>query len=222
MTKVVHVLTDAEFEVLLEAGPDALVVTDVHGSVLLVNAQTEELFGYNREELVGKDVETLIPERYRSLRPMGARRQLYGLRKDGSEFSVEISLTPFRSGNRLWAFAAIRDRIDGNGAEAMLRRSESYLAAAQKLTHTGSSAWNPRQDRLLHCSEEVFRIYGMDPGNGLPTFEMLSQRVHPDDRDWVRERARCRFFATSKSACLNTELCCLTGPSNTLKVSAVL
>ena len=89
MTNVPHVLTDAEFAVLLETGPDALVVTDVHGSVLLVNAQIEELFGYDRGELVGTDVETLIPERYRSLRPMGARRQLYGLRKDGSEFSVE-------------------------------------------------------------------------------------------------------------------------------------
>ena len=178
MTNVAHVLTDAEFAVLLETGPDASVVTDVHGSVLLVNAQTEELFGYDREELVGKDVETLIPERYRSLRPMGARRKLYGLRKDGSEFSVEISLTPFRSGNRLWVFAAIPERTDRSGAEAMLRRSESYLAAAQKLTHTGSWAWNPRQDRLLHCSEEVFRIYGMDPGNGVPTFDLLLRSVH--------------------------------------------
>ena len=67
MTNVPHVLTDAEFAVLLETGPDALVVTDVHGSVLLVNAQTTELFGYDQEELVGKDVEALIPERYRSL-----------------------------------------------------------------------------------------------------------------------------------------------------------
>ena len=182
-----HVLTDAEFAALLEAGPDALVVTDVHGSVLLVNAQTEKLFGYDRKELIGKEVETLIPERHRSLRPIGAGRELYGLRKDGSEFSVEISLSPFRSGERLWVFAAIRDSTDRGSAEAMLRRSESYLAAAQKLTHTGSWAWDPRHDKLLHCSAEVFRIYEIDSGSGVPTFEMLSQRVHPDDRDWVRE-----------------------------------
>jgi PAS domain S-box-containing protein len=93
-----HVLTDAEFAALLEAGPDALVVTDGQGSVLQVNAQTEKLFGYDRGELIGKEVERLIPERYRSLRPMGAGRELYGLRKDGSEFSVEISLSPLRSG----------------------------------------------------------------------------------------------------------------------------
>lgn len=188
-----HALTDAEFAALLEAGPDGLVVTDVHGSVLLVNTQIEELFGYNREELIGNKVETLIPERYRSLRPMGAGRELYGLRKDGSEFSVKISLSPFRSGERLWVFGAIRDSADRKSAEAMLHRSESYLAAAQKLTHTCSWAWDPRHDRLLHCSEEVFRIYGIDSGSGVPTFEVLSQRVHPDDRDWVRKSTALIF-----------------------------
>jgi PAS domain S-box-containing protein len=60
LTNVADILTDAEFAVLLEAGPDALVVTDVHGSVLLVNAQTEELFGYDREELLGKDVGSIL------------------------------------------------------------------------------------------------------------------------------------------------------------------
>ena len=114
-----HVLTDSEFAALLEAGPDALVVTDVPGSVLLANAQAEKLFGYDRRELIGKAIETLIPERYRSLRPIGAGRKLHGLRKDGSEFSVELSLTPFRSGNRLWVFAATRDSADPNSAEAM-------------------------------------------------------------------------------------------------------
>src|SRR5215831_140690 len=113
MTNVAHVLTDAEFAALLEAGPNALVVTDVPGSVLLVNAQAEKLFGYDRKELIGKAIEMLIPERYRSLRPIGAGRKLHGLRKDGSEFSVEISLTPFRSGNRLWVFAATGRCGDG-------------------------------------------------------------------------------------------------------------
>src|SRR6516165_1132307 len=84
MTNVAHVLTDAEFAALLEAGPDALVVTDVHGSVLLVNAQTEKLFGYDRKELIGKEVETLIPERYRSLRPiLGLRGPTAGAAEAG-------------------------------------------------------------------------------------------------------------------------------------------
>ena len=182
-----HVLTDAEFAALLEAGPNALVVTDVPGNVLLMNAQAERLFGYDRKELTGKAIETLIPERHRSLRPIGAGRKLVGLRKDGSEFPVEISLTPFRSGDRLWVFAATSDSADPNRADAMLRRSESYLAAAQRLTQNCSWAWDPRHDRLLHCSEEVFRIYGLDAENDVPTYEMLLQRIHPDDRDWVRE-----------------------------------
>ena len=160
MTNVAHVLTDAEFAVLLEAGPDALVVTDVHGSVLLVNAQIEELFGYDRKELIGKAIETLIPERYRSLRPIGAGRKLHGLRKDGSEFAVEISLTPFRSGNRLWAFAAIRDRIDRNGAEAMF--SERILpgrgAKVDSYGQLGMGCCHQRDQPLVRGTSALIRF----------------------------------------------------------------
>jgi signal transduction histidine kinase len=67
------------------------------------------------------------------------------------------------------------------------RRSEAYLAEAQSLTHTGSWAWDPRTNKMLHCSEEVFRIYRLQPREGLPSFEMLLQRIHPDDRDRIRE-----------------------------------
>ena len=67
------------------------------------------------------------------------------------------------------------------------RRSEAYLAEAQSLTHTGSWAWDPRTNKMLHCSEEVFRIYGLRPREGLPSFEMLLQLIHPDDRDRIRE-----------------------------------
>jgi len=66
---------------------------------------------------------------------------------------------------------------------ANLQRSERYLAETQKLTHTGSWAWNARSQKVLYCSEEMFRIYGLDPQHDLPTRKNFRQRVHPEDRD---------------------------------------
>jgi PAS domain S-box-containing protein len=69
-----------------------------------------------------------------------------------------------------------------------LQRSEAYLAEAQKLTHTGSWAWDPRTQWVLYCSEEMFRIFGLDPRESLPTRKNFRQRIHPEDRDWVDKR----------------------------------
>jgi PAS domain S-box-containing protein len=69
-----------------------------------------------------------------------------------------------------------------------LQRSEGYLAEAQKLMHTGSWAWDPRTHWVLYCSEEMFRIFGLDPGESLPTRKNFRQRIHPEDRDWVDKR----------------------------------
>jgi len=73
-------------------------------------------------------------------------------------------------------------------AEEALMRSEAYLAEAQKLTHTGSRAWDPRTEQVLYCSEEMFHIYGLDPRSSLPSRENFRQQIHPEDRDWVKER----------------------------------
>ena len=73
-------------------------------------------------------------------------------------------------------------------AEEALMRSEDYLAEAQKLTHTGSWAWDPRTEQVLYCSEEMFNIYGLDPRSRLPSRENFQQQIHPEDRDWVKER----------------------------------
>src|SRR5262249_24040454 len=72
-------------------------------------------------------------------------------------------------------------------AEEALMRSKDYLAEAQKLTHTGSWAWDPRTEQVLYCSEEMFHIYGLDRSS-LPSRENFRQQIHPEDRDWVKER----------------------------------
>jgi len=111
------------FRLVVEAAPSAIVVADSLGKIVLVNNQTEKLFGYRREELIGQEVDILVPLRYRGKHPasrvefmhepraraMGAGRDLWGLRKDGSEFPVEIGLNPIRTEHGTWVLSAIVD-----------------------------------------------------------------------------------------------------------------
>ena len=138
---VEHKRAETRFRALLEAAPDPIIIVDRLGRIMLANAQTERLFGYDRDELLGEPVEVLIPERFRKphighrndyfsmprIRPMGVCVDLAARRKDGIEFPVEISLSPLETEEGTLTISVVRDITDRKRAEGELRIQKGLL-----------------------------------------------------------------------------------------------
>jgi PAS domain S-box-containing protein len=138
---------EQRFRIVVESAPDAILLVDPQGGIVMVNPQAEKCFGYSRVDLMGFPVDRLVPARYRShhsahregflgdpqTRPMGVGRDLHGLRKDGSEFPVEIGLAPIETPEGLLVMATIVDISERKKAEERLQRQNQRLTILREI-----------------------------------------------------------------------------------------
>jgi PAS domain S-box-containing protein len=143
--------SEMNFQNLVNSAPDAIIIMKADGNISLVNAQAEKWFGYTRDELLDKPIEILIPKRHRkrhlehrnsyfgnpSVRIMGANTELFGLRKDGSEFPIETSLSPLMTEQGLLVTAIIHDITERKQAEAEKEKLRMQLVQSQKMEAIG-------------------------------------------------------------------------------------
>jgi PAS domain S-box-containing protein len=142
---------DEKFRLAVESAPNAMVMVNQEGKIVLVNSQTEKLFGYQRDELIAQSVDILVPNEFREAHPqhragffahpqaraMGAGRELYARRKDGLEFPVEIGLNPIEMDEGTWVLSAIVDITERKRAEEERKQFEDQIQQAQKLESLG-------------------------------------------------------------------------------------
>jgi PAS domain S-box-containing protein len=182
----------------LELAPDGVLIVDDGGRIVLVNRQVEELFGYTRDELLGQPVEQLLPERFRSRHPahregflrssaartMGQGQELFGRRKDGSEFPVAISLSASQQGSSVHVTGIIRDITEQKRSELALREFQERLKLATQAAHLG--IWELNTDTgTLWCAEEWLDVVGLDAERREEAYPHWESHLHPDDHDRV-------------------------------------
>jgi len=191
----------AQMVAIVESSDDAIVTAivskNLNGIIASWNSGAEKLFGYTAAEVIGKPMTILIPpdridEETQILGRIKRREQVIHYktvrrRKDGSEIDVSLTVLPLmdKSGEVIGASKIARDITERKRAEEKLRRSEACLAEGQRLSHTGSWAWNVHTGDLF-WSQEQFRIFGLDPEKVKPTYEMAFEMVHPEDRSTLR------------------------------------
>jgi PAS domain S-box-containing protein len=184
---------EERFRMAVESAPNAMVMIDRPGKIVMVNAQTEKLFGYGREELLGRSVEMLVPERFRGQHPgyregfftspqvraMGAGRDLYGLRKDGTEIPVEIGLNPIHTEEGQFVLAAIVDITERKKAEERFRMAVESSPSPMVMVN--------REGKIVLVNAQTEKLFGYSRQELLgQSIEMLVperfRRGHPGAR----------------------------------------
>ncbi|HSP94147.1 MAG TPA: PAS domain S-box protein [Thermoanaerobaculia bacterium] len=193
---------ETRFRLVVEAAPNAMIMVDPSGLITLVNRQTEAVFGYRREELIGLPIETLIPERFRSHNPgdrgryfaspsarkMGAGHDLFGRRKDGSEVPVEVGLNPIHSSEGVFALASVIDITERKQAELALEQQRNELAHLSRVTMLGELSGslahelNQPLSAILSNAQAAQRFLASDASDLDEVRDILKDIVEQDKR----------------------------------------
>jgi len=181
--------SESRFRSLAEAAFEGVVIHD-KGEIIQTNTSFASMFGYEPDEIIGKTVlELAAPDQRDMLREKMVTKgdnqfEMKGIRKDGSTIDLEVRGVPGSYNGRLVRVGAVNDITERKKTETELRKSREDLNAAQSVGHTGSFYWDINAKKAV-WSDEMCRIFGVDPATFIPTYQEFIGMVHPEDREMV-------------------------------------
>jgi PAS domain S-box-containing protein len=193
--------SEARFAAIINSAKDAIINVEADQRITLFNAAAEQMFRCRAADAIGQPLSRFIPKEFHSATSPPAndedaasaslthlvRSGNRGVRTNGEEFPLETSVSRVESSGRKFYTIIVRDITERRRAEEELRQRERSLAEAQKLAKIGSWEWDVTTDRVT-WSQELYRIFGVDPQSFPGTFASVLERIHPEDRERVKEK----------------------------------